>query len=482
MISLRRSHPVPSVRLGHTKMGFFKLPFVLYPPEVMRHMHFLGRSGSGKSTTIGDIVVQLINQGIGTTLIDPHGDLATLVMRLLSEQGHWRHADSEDFRRIIYIDFSHKTRIPPMNVLNQPSYDDDKVATQLAKVCLRIWPNLESVGVTFLNIIKYSAYALIQAGHPLTAMERFLVRDDFRREVVSHATDPQIHQFFTYRFDRWRGKDRTDRIESTLNRVDLFAFSPRMRAILGQEKNLLNYRQLMDEGKTVIYNLAGLDEDEANFLAAFIFHGYERAAKSREDIPEDTRRFHMLFADEFQNFIAHSAKDFEDMLSESRKYRLFLGLANQHFGQMDNRMKQALQNAETFAFKLNRDDAVWMAPRFAQFNPKEEKHIVEDTQAQGRTHPVFTSMPEQFEKMARELEDLALGHCYVKFGTSVHRLMTRPYHNPTVTSEQLQPITDRYAEEYLVPLHAQEHVGTPAPSSTPVFAPHVLRKRKRDAA
>lgn len=475
MISLRRKHPIPSVRLGHTKLGMFRLPIVLTPEEVQRHMHFHGRSGSGKSTAIADVFIRLIKQGVGTSLIDPHGDLALLAMRLLSEQGFWRTPDSSDYERIIYIDFSHKTRVPPMNVFNQPYYDDHTVASQLAKVCLRIWPNLEGVGVTFLNIIKYSAYALIQARFPLTAMELFLVRDDFRTHVLSCATDPQIHQFFAYRFNAWREKDRSDRIESTLNRLDLFAFSPRMRAILNQQANLLNYRQLLDEGKVVIYNLAGLDEDEANFLAAFIFHGYERAAKSREDIPEDQRRYHMLFADEFQKFVMHSAVDFEDMLSGARKYRLFLGLANQNFGQMDNRMKQALGNAESFTFRLNRDDAVWMAPRLKQFRGMDIKHEVDDDHAKERTHPAFKSKDEQFEEMAQELENLETGQCYIKFGSHVHRLVTEPFPKPTTTYDQLRPITERYAARYLVPWSMQQP-SEPEPMPMPVFEPKMLRR------
>src|SRR5712691_953973 len=59
-------------------------------------------------------------------------------------------------------------------------------------------------------------------------------------------------------------------------------------------------------------------------------------------------------------FSAQTSQALEEILSGARKYKLFLGLAHQNFGQTDTRLKQALQNAETFAFKLNRDDAVWM--------------------------------------------------------------------------------------------------------------------------
>jgi CxxC-x17-CxxC domain-containing protein len=53
---------------------------------------------------------------------------------------------------------------------------------------------------------------------------------------------------------------------------------------------------------------------------------------SRIDIPEEKRRDFYLYVDEFQNFATDS---FVNILSEARKYRLVLTLANQYIAQLE---------------------------------------------------------------------------------------------------------------------------------------------------
>lgn len=467
-----RKSAEPRVLLGTAHHTLWPTPVRLSLPEIARHKHIIGVSGSGKSTFLASYVVQLIQQGIGTSLIDPQGDLAMLVMRILADQGYFQR--DEDFERIRYVDFSNDSRVPPMNVFNQPNYADDVVAKALSDVCLRIWSALgEGSAPTFENIIKHASLALVQCGLPLTEMKRFLTHKDYRDNLLQHVREPQVIEFFQDRYDAW-GKEGIEKRESTLNRVDLFTFSPKMRAILGSKNNLLRYDTIMDSGTSVIYNLGGLDREMRRFLGAFIAYGYEKAASARDKTPESERRLHVLIMDEFSLFSAQTSEALQEILSGARKYRLFLGLAHQDFAQTDTRLKAALQNAATIAFQLNRDDAVWMAPRLAHFDPHDVKHMVEDEHAQERTHPVFTSLPEQFEKKARELEDLPTGHCYIKFGSKVRRILTSPYPRPRITYKELQTITDVYAHRLLEPMPTAEQ---PVLTAQPLEHEHMVYRR-----
>ena len=63
------------------------------------------------------------------------------------------------------------------------------------------------------------------------------------------------------------------------------------------------------------------------------------AAMSRQDVPEEKRRDFFVYVDEFQNF---ATPDFAQILSEARKYRLSLTVANQFIGQMDEEVKNAV--------------------------------------------------------------------------------------------------------------------------------------------
>src|SRR5262249_15028807 len=139
----------------------------------------------------------------------------------------------------------------------------------------------------------------------------------------------------------------------------------------------------------------------------------EIAALSRADIAEQDRRQAHLIIDEFSMFSAQSEEALSRILSLCRKYRLYLMLAHQTWSQVDDRLKGALQNAAHIAFKLGRDDAIWAAPRFGQYDPQLVKHIVDDPNAAGRSHPIFASVQEQNEGRAAELEALTPRHAYV---------------------------------------------------------------------
>ena len=60
---------------------------------------------------------------------------------------------------------------------------------------------------------------------------------------------------------------------------------------------------------------------------------------SRANIPESERQDFTLYVDEFQNFATDS---FESILSEARKYRLSLVVANQFMGQLTDKIRGAV--------------------------------------------------------------------------------------------------------------------------------------------
>lgn len=60
---------------------------------------------------------------------------------------------------------------------------------------------------------------------------------------------------------------------------------------------------------------------------------------SRQDTPEKDRKDFCLYVDEFQNFATES---FESILSEARKYRLNLIVANQFMTQLTDKIREAL--------------------------------------------------------------------------------------------------------------------------------------------
>src|SRR3954463_11036259 len=88
------------------------------------HMHVLGKTGSGKSYFLAGLFLAFYEAGMPVTLIDPHGDLAELVLAHLTAAGAF--AAPETFERLASLDVpaaAAEGRYLPFNSLAQP-YDD----------------------------------------------------------------------------------------------------------------------------------------------------------------------------------------------------------------------------------------------------------------------------------------------------------------------------------------------------------------------
>jgi hypothetical protein len=138
-----------------------------------------------------------------------------------------------------------------------------------------------------------------------------------------------------------------------------------IRNIIGQSKSSFDFRQVMDEGKILIINLAKgqIGEENSNFLGLVLVPRILMAAMSRSDVPEEKRRDYYLYVDEFQNF---ATPDFAQILSESRKFHLGLCVANQFIGQMEEEVKNAVfGNVGTkIAFRVGVTDAQYLVHEF----------------------------------------------------------------------------------------------------------------------
>lgn len=134
-----------------------------------------------------------------------------------------------------------------------------------------------------------------------------------------------------------------------------------LRNIIGQSKTSINLREIMDNRKILIVNLSKgrMGEDNSNFLGLILVPKILTAAMSRADTPEDQRVNFYLYVDEFQNFATDS---FATILSEARKYRLNLIVANQFMSQLSDDIKNAvIGNVGTLlAFRVGTTDAQFL--------------------------------------------------------------------------------------------------------------------------
>lgn len=175
----------------------------------------------------------------------------------------------------------------------------------------------------------------------LVSIPLILTHESYRKKVVSKITDPILVQFWTQEFEKMAPAQMNEAINPILNKVGQFLSSPILRNILGQPKNPFSLRWVMDNGKIFIVNLSKgkIGEDASALLGAMMVTKFQIEAMTRADTPESERRDFGLYVDEFQNFATDS---FATILSEARKYKLSLTMANQYIAQMPETVQGAV--------------------------------------------------------------------------------------------------------------------------------------------
>ena len=301
-----------------------------------------------------------------------------------------------------------------------------------------------------------------QQNLPLTGLYRLLGDQGFRERLLAAEADPDIVAFFRDQFDRLAVKDQVDQAGAALRRAHMLAFSPVLKYSLGQQGNVLDYRAIMDEGKSVIVNLALQNHTATRLLGCLLTVSAEQAALSRADVPSSRRGpAHHLIIDESSEFTAQSEEALSRMLSLTRKYGLFLVMAHQTWAQASDRFQGALQNCGLeVAFRLGRADAETTARQLGRVTPYNVSHRHGES---GEPH----GMNEQWEEQAQHLMDLKpryamirkplphlpcpWHHFWHRPTTALYKVKTPTMEDPVVTAETVAEAEAYYLGTYFRP-------------------------------
>ncbi|MGD0156183.1 MAG: type IV secretion system DNA-binding domain-containing protein [Terracidiphilus sp.] len=319
------------------------------------HMYVIGKTGTGKSTLLETLISQDITHGEGVALIDPHGDFAERVLHNIPRE---RKGD------VLYFDPVAPDPLSFNPLEHLPPARRPLAAAGLLDAFKKIWA--DSWGPRLEHILRNALLALLdQSDATLGDVLRMLADSSFRRHVASRVQNPHVRSFWLEEYEGYPARFRAEAIAPIQNKVGAFVSNPILHRVVGRPSGSFDVRQIMDEGKILIVNLAKgkIGEDAAALLGAMLVSKLSLAALSRADVPEDARRDFYLYLDEFQNFTTLS---FASMLSELRKYRVNLILAHQYLVQLDTLIKSAvLGNAGTIiCFRLGMEDAEILAKEF----------------------------------------------------------------------------------------------------------------------
>lgn len=290
-----------------------------------RHMYVLGKTGMGKTTMLENMVIQDIARGHGVGVVDPHGDFAEKIINYIP---------ADRINDVIYFNPADTEYPVGFNVLEAvDERHKHLVSSGLMGVFKKIWPDVWSARME--HILNNCILALLDyPGSTLLGINRILVDREYRRRVISKITDPIVKAFWVDEYARWEDRFRNEAIAPIQNKVGQFLSASVIRNIVAQVKSTINPREIMDEGKIFIMNLAKgrIGEDSSRLLGGMLITKLQLAAMERVDVPEEDRRDYYLYVDEFQNFATQS---FANILSEARKYHLNLIIAHQYIEQLD---------------------------------------------------------------------------------------------------------------------------------------------------
>ena len=333
-----------------------------------QHVYLLGKSGTGKSVLMFNMIIQNIQNGEGVCMVDPHGENVEAVLSAIP-----RHR----MKDVIYFNPADTEYHIGFNVLEliDPQYKH-LVASGLMGIFTKIWANAWSARMEY--ILNNTILALLDTpGTTLLGIPRMLVDKDYRQKIISNLKDPVIKAFWVHEYEAWQDKFRNEAIAPIQNKVGQFLSTSIIRNVVGQSKSTINIFDMMNEGKIFLVNVAKgrIGEDNSGLLGGMIITKIQLAAMERVRIPEEDRRDFFLYVDEFQNFVTDA---FAGILSEARKYRLNLTIAHQYTAQLVSDKSTAVRDAvfgnagTMMIFRVGADDAEFLEKEFEpEFTPQD---------------------------------------------------------------------------------------------------------------
>ncbi len=348
--------------LGYNIYRGVKKEIRLSETDRRRHAYIIGQTGTGKSGLLENLALQDMLDGRGFAFVDPHGDSAEKLLGMVPK---------ERVEDVIY--FSPGDMSNPVG-LNLFEFENDEQKDFLVQEAIAMLYRLYDPGHTGIIGPRYehwvrNAALTIMAdpnGSSFIDIPQVFNDNDFAKEKLKYVKDQTVLDFWNKEMAQTSDYHKSEVLGWFVSKFGAFLSNEMMRNIIGQTKSGFNLRDIMDKKKILLVNLSKGKTGELNsqLLGMIFVMKFQAAAMGRADIPEDQRQDFSLYVDEFQNFATDS---FEGILSEARKYRLNLILANQFMTQLNDKIREAIiGNVGTvISGRIGTTDAELMVKKFS---------------------------------------------------------------------------------------------------------------------
>jgi predicted ribonuclease YlaK len=352
------------ILLGLNKFRGIDTEIKITPEDRLRHFYVIGQTGTGKTTLLKTMIRQDILNGDGVCMIDPHG---SDIQEILS------YIPKERYEDVIYFDPSYTERPMGLNMLEYDvRFPEQKtfVVNEMMSIFNKLFDMKTAGGPMFEQYFRNATMLVIEdpeTGCTLLDVSRVLADKTFRQLKLSKCKNPIVVQFWKEIAEKAGGEASLSNIVPYItSKFDVFLSNEIMRPIVAQEKSSFNFREIMDNKKILLVNLAKgrLGDINSNLLGLIIVGKLLMAALSRVDsFGKELPPFY-LYIDEFQNVTTDSIST---ILSEARKYKLSLVIAHQFIAQLDEKIKDSVFGnvGSMSAFRVSSEDAEYLEKQFS---------------------------------------------------------------------------------------------------------------------
>lgn len=302
--------------------------------EREKHIFIIGGTGNGKTTMLEYALIQDIKNGKGVAIIDPHGDLAESLLNAIPKE---REKD------VIYFNPDDLSYPIGLNLLElTPGLDEedalrerDLVTESVVSIFRKIFSDDDNGGHRIEYVLRNAIHtALTVENATLFTIYSLLNDPTYRKNVVAKLEDKDLKNFWRNEMGKAGGMQQVKMVAGITAKIGRFLFSASAKRVLEQPKSTINFDKILN-GKILICNFSkGLvGEDTSELFGIAVLAKLQLAALRRARLPEKDRIPFYLYVDEFQNFATPS---FKQMLSEARKYKLYLTMAEQSTSQQSD--------------------------------------------------------------------------------------------------------------------------------------------------
>lgn len=320
------------LHIGHREVWGGRASFGLSRNDRRQHVYVVGKTGTGKSTLLRNMILQDIEAGEGVGIIDPHGDLA---LELLD------HVPPRRSRDVVYFNPADQDRPIGLDLLRAvPEERRHLVASGLVSAFKNVWSDSWGPRLEYILYACIAALASVENATLLGA-QRMLTDEHYRWWVLRQVDDPMARSFWEDEFAGYDKRFLSEAVAPLQNKIGQLVMSRLIRNIVGQVASRIDLRYIMDHRRIFIANLSkgNLGEDKSNLLGSMLVTAFQLAAMGRSDVATGERTDWFLYVDEFQSFATDA---FASILSEARKYRLSLTLSHQYTRQLRDPIRHAV--------------------------------------------------------------------------------------------------------------------------------------------